>query len=380
MRVLLLGEYSRLHNTLKEGLVALDHEVVLLGDGDGFKNYPVDLSIRARTVKLPVLNLIRKAIYRVFKVDLIEIEQGLRFWGHLKKLKGFDAVQLINERPIKTTPSFERFLLKKLFKQLPNCYLLSCGADTFSVRYMMEGNPKYSVLTPFLKNQDLHPKFVYMLNYLGPNHQKTHKLIQEHCSGIIATDFDYVQPLQGHPKFKGLVPNPVNCSFIPYTPLKISEKINVFLGVNEGNRHAKGINYFETALENLPVDISEKINIIRVSNLPYKEYTTLNDSAHILLDQVHSFDQGYNALEAMAKGKVVFTGAEEAFLSHYRLKEDEVCINALPNAVAIEKKMIGLIKKPDHLMAISKNARRFIENHHDHIKVASSYVAIWKNN
>ena len=35
------------------------------------------------------------------------------------------------------------------------------------------------------------------------------------------------------------------------------------------------------------------------------------DTAHILLDQVYAYDQGYNALEAMAKGKVVFTGAEK---------------------------------------------------------------------
>ena len=29
-----------------------------------------------------------------------------------------------------------------------------------------------------------------------------------------------------------------------------------------------------------------------------------------------------NALEAMAKGKVVFTGAEQEWLNHYDLKED----------------------------------------------------------
>ena len=45
MRILLVGEYSRLHNSLKEGLLALGHEVVLVGNGDHFKNYPVDISI-----------------------------------------------------------------------------------------------------------------------------------------------------------------------------------------------------------------------------------------------------------------------------------------------------------------------------------------------
>ena len=49
MRILLLGEYSRLHNTLKEGLIALGHQVILVGSGDGFKNYPVDYSILAKS-------------------------------------------------------------------------------------------------------------------------------------------------------------------------------------------------------------------------------------------------------------------------------------------------------------------------------------------
>jgi len=41
MRILLVGEYSRLHNSLKEGLVKIGHDVFLLSRGDGFKNTQV---------------------------------------------------------------------------------------------------------------------------------------------------------------------------------------------------------------------------------------------------------------------------------------------------------------------------------------------------
>jgi hypothetical protein len=37
MKVLLVGEYSRLHNSLKEGLLELGHEVSIVGHQDGFK-------------------------------------------------------------------------------------------------------------------------------------------------------------------------------------------------------------------------------------------------------------------------------------------------------------------------------------------------------
>jgi hypothetical protein len=37
----------------------------------------------------------------------------------------------------------------------------------------------------------------------------------------------------------------------------------------------------------------------------YTTYINSYNKAHILLDQTYAYDQGYNALEAMAKGKVV---------------------------------------------------------------------------
>ena len=45
MKILLIGEYSRLHNSLKEGLQKLGHEVTILGFKDGFKDYPVDFPL-----------------------------------------------------------------------------------------------------------------------------------------------------------------------------------------------------------------------------------------------------------------------------------------------------------------------------------------------
>ena len=112
-------------------------------------------------------------------------------------------------------------------------------------------------------------------------------------------------------------------------------------------------------------------------NIPYAEYIAIYNRAHILLDQVYAYDQGYNALEAMAKGKVVFTGAESEFLTHYTLLEDEVCINALPNENDIVAKLSLLIENPDKIIEISKNARNFIEKEHNYRLIGKKYLAIW---
>ena len=94
---------------------------------------------------------------------------------------------------------------------------------------------------------------------------------------------------------------------------------------------------------------------------------------------VYAYDQGYNALEAMAKGKVVFTGAEREFLEYYNLAEDEVCINALPDVDYLVEKLSWLIENPFEIEEIGKNARKFIEEHHDYRKVAKQYFEVWSD-
>ena len=117
MKILLIGEFSRLHNSLKEGLMALGHEVILVNNGDGFKNFPADISIRANFFKSKLGNIPRQIWTRIFKYDLALLEHGIRFWWISKKLKNFDVVQLINESPIQTVSKLELFLLKRIFKQ-----------------------------------------------------------------------------------------------------------------------------------------------------------------------------------------------------------------------------------------------------------------------
>ncbi|WP_164998642.1 hypothetical protein [Flavobacterium sp. 140616W15] len=51
MRILLIGEYSLLHNSLKRGLTELGHEVVLIGNSNGYRCYPVDYDYEAKYLK-----------------------------------------------------------------------------------------------------------------------------------------------------------------------------------------------------------------------------------------------------------------------------------------------------------------------------------------
>jgi glycosyltransferase involved in cell wall biosynthesis len=111
--------------------------------------------------------------------------------------------------------------------------------------------------------------------------------------------------------------------------------------------------------------------------LPYSEYLKSYNEAHILLDQTYAQDQGYNALEAMAQGKVVFTGAGSLFTKHYNLPLNSVAIHTIPDADKIAEDLENLICNPELIREIGKNARKFIEDNHDCKKIAQQYINAW---
>lgn len=380
MKILLIGEYSRLHNSLKEGLQELGHEVFLVGMGDSFKQFPVDYNYDASFSDTPFIkNFVNKIFYRLFGQDIHALERGLRMLKILSKLKNYEVVQLINETPIQTFVWLEKFIIKRLMKQNKKTFLLSCGTDYVSVKYAWEEKLRYSFLDVYKEDNSLASKFHYALKYLKPEYKALSEFLYKNISGVIASDFDYVLPLQGNPKFLGLIPNPINTEKLETVPLEIKDKIIIFLGINRGTYYSKGIDFFEKTLEQIKEKYGERVEVIVTENLPYREYINAYNRSHIILDQIYSYDQGYNALEAMAKGKVVFSGAEKEFLAHYNLTVDQVLINALPDVDYLEEKLSGLIENPTKFLEISKAAQRFINEQHNYKKVAEKYFEIWKN-
>lgn len=381
MRILLVGEFSRLHNSLKEGLVQLGHEVVLVNNGDGFKNYPTDISYKAQFFKSKTGNIPRQIWYRLFKFDLAQLEFGIRFYFKLKHLKGFDLVQLINEAPIQTLPSWEMNLLKRLISQNKKTFLLCSGVDYITMNYMLEKKERYSIMNPYFEGiPEAKIQYDSMFEFISDGHKKVHDYLYETINGVIASDLDYVNPLKDNPKFLGMIANPINIDSIPSEETKIEDKIVIFLGINTGNSFKKGVHFFEKALEKIQELYPEKVEIIITKNIPYGDYLQYYSRAHILLDQIYAFDQGYNALEAMARGKVVFTGAEKEFTDYYSLKENEVAINALPDVAYLVEKLSHLIENPSEIEQIGKKAIQFIQREHHYIIQAQKYADVWKTN
>ena len=139
MKILLVGEYSRLHNSLKEGLVELGHQVTIVATGDHFKNYPVDIKLK-RKYNQGLAKKLKVFIYKLSKIDITSVSIKNQFIKNQDQLKDFDIVHLINESPIGITPKHEKEIISFLKKHNKKLFLLSCGTDYISVKHSFDKN------------------------------------------------------------------------------------------------------------------------------------------------------------------------------------------------------------------------------------------------
>ncbi len=378
MKILLVGEYNKAQLNIKKGLEILGHEAIVVGTTDGFKKVDVDVEIKDYFTSY-LLKKIRVLLYLIFKIDLLAISVKRQLKSKKAQLSNYDIVQLVNEAPF----SFERRSHRQIFDWLKawnDCpfYLLSCGLDYPSVSYAYNKKFRYSILTPYFESKGSKKDFSPALSYITTEHLKLHTHIFKAIEGVISNDLDYHIPLLEHPKYLGMIPHAIDLSELRFKTPIIEDKIIIFHGINTYNYYKKGNDIFEEALNIVSKKYASRIEIITAKNLPYKDYIKSFDKAHILLDQVYAYDQGFNALEAMAKGKVVFTGAEQEWLDYFQIAEDTVAINALPDAEKIARKLEWLILNAEKITEIALNARRFVETHHDHRLCAQQYLSLWQ--
>jgi glycosyltransferase involved in cell wall biosynthesis len=251
--------------------------------------------------------------------------------------------------------------------------------DYQTLNYDLLNKDKKSLLQPYLQNPKLHKYYEYIPEYLSADYKKIHDFVFKNCTGVIVTDLDYIDANKSNPKYKKLIPYPINCEKLVFQEQILKNKIVIFLGINQYSYYQKGIDYFEKALIQIATKYQNKVEIIKTQNIPYAEYINSYNKSHILLDQAFTYDQGYNALEAMAKGKVVFTGAETEFMKHYNLTQ-RVCVNAIPDVDYLVNELSYLIENPSEIAAMGKRARFFVEKEHNYIKIAEKYLGTWENN
>jgi hypothetical protein len=359
MRILLIGEFSGLHNNLKDGLQELGHEVVLASTGDGWKNFPSDINW------LP----------KRFKGRLGYIELLLNQYVLSKKLKNYDVVQFISPFLVfEKSFGLDEVCFRNFMRNNKKCFFVVAGGDPVIWKYWQNEND--GVYSNYIAQTN---KCDFSVNALKLFHspleyRKTEKLVRK-ANGIIPIMYEYAQPYRSFDNLCDSIPIPINLSKTPFYENVVHDKIIVFHGLNR--RGAKGTQYIEEAFDILKQKYPDDFEFIIDGKMEFNEYRKFIKRVNVVIDQTNTYSLGLSGLDAMCQGKVTLGGAETVGM--LELKYDNCpAINIKPNAIDIVKQIESLIIKKMEFNAIGKKSRDFIDKHHNHVKVAQLYLDTWE--
>lgn len=393
MKILLIGEASFLHNTLKKGLVERGHRVLTMSDGNGWHDAPRDIDLRrdGRWGKLGGLRV---------------VWQLLR---HLPQLCGNDVVQIHNYQFVPLMYRWNTLLLR--FLKLTNRRVVKgCfGDDPQIFRRQAQGVPAYSdtYWSGQLQNADQHRDriaevvehgaeaswrkttrmadalvaclYEYWLDYNEPPYAaKLHYIplpieceeLLRWCDGemVKCVGNDTLSP--SHPNDSQL---PTNLTTSPPHPLTL------LIGLQPKRDFMKGAMKIAAFVEEVARRHPGKVQIKYVEGVPYDEYMHLLAEADVLVDQLYSYTPSMNSLAAMARGTVVIGGGEEEYYEFIGEKTLRPIINVRPdvpdeeNIAAIERALFtdGMLER------MAQESIQFVHKYHDYRLVAKQYEQLY---
>jgi hypothetical protein len=360
MKILLFGEYSGFHNTLKEGLVRLDQEVVIASRKDGFKNLPTDVSFDSG-----MSNRYLNYVHMVSK-----------YIGSLRKLRNFDVLQLINPGIVSyESLIFNRFILERLIKNNKKTFLIGAGEDPVIWDYWSRNTAdlRYSWIDGLV--EDYRARQIKDIPHEDPEFLSWNQKLVRSLDGYIPILFEYSAPYSACDVRKKVIPMPVNVDKIHYRENTVGRKIKIFHGLSRYGM--KGTFFVEKAFEILRKKYPNDLELTIAGHLPLNEYLKVVGNANVVVDQVRSYSLAMNALFSMAQGKVVLGGNEPESCTALEYKTTNPAINIIPDADQIVSQVEMLLEHRKSIPEIGYSSRVFVEKEHHYLEVAQKYLDFW---
>lgn len=364
MKILLIGEYSNVHWTLAEGLRKLGHHVTVVSNGDFWKNYSCDILLTRSYTKLGGIAYMAK-LYQL-----------------LPNLKGYDVVQLINPMFLEIKAKHIFFIYKYLRKHNKKVFLCGFGMDYYWVNtcctYKQLRYSDFNIGNTLRTNIDAMNE---RMEWIGTDKEKLNKYIAKDCDGIITGLYEYwtcyKMAFQEKTTF---VAFPVRLHEEPNIPLTYSptQPVRIFIGINKSRNEYKGTDIMLAAAEDLKKKYKESMILVKAESVPFKQYSEMMNNSDAILDQLYSYTPAMNALLAMSKGIICIGGGEPE--NYEILKEQKLkpIINVQPNYDSVYQAIEKLIIHRENIPLLKKQSIQYVKKHHDYIKVAMQYEAIYK--
>ena len=316
MKILLFGEYSNVHWTLAEGLRTLGHEVTVVSNGDFWKDYPRDIDLTRKPTRLGGLAYIAR---------LLRIMPSLR---------GYDIVQIIN-------PMFVE-LKARWIKPIYN--------------YLRRNN-KCMVMCAF------------GMDYYW---------VSTCCDAIVAGLYEYWRCYEPHfPDKTQFIPFPIKCSKAPIRSGRTDSRIRLFIGINRKRSEYKGTDIMLRAAQDIEKKYNDRVQLIVAESVPFSTYCEMMEGSDAILDQLYSYTPAMNSLQAMSRGIINIGGGEE---ENYEIIGETTLrpiIDVRPTYDSVYEALERLVTHPEDIATLRQQSMEYIKKHHDYIKVAKSYEALY---
>lgn len=372
MKILLLGEYSNVHNTLAEGLRVLGHDVTVASDGDSWKNYPRDI------------DLARHLGERFDRIGYMS-----RLARALVHMRGFDVVQLINpvffELKAEKIMPFYRYLRRHNKKMVMGAF----GMDYYWAHINTHTRPlRYSDFNfgETIRTDAEAEKF--RKEWIGTAKERLNRQIALDCDGIPAGLYEYWATYdQVHETGRNGIAVRDKMEFIPY-PIKPCANpdttfhggpLRLFIGISKNRSVYKGTHIMLAAAQKIVQDFPGKVELKIAEGVPFSTYQEMMDNSDAILDQLYSYTPSMNALLAMSKGIINIGGGEP---ENYHILNEKILrpiINVEPSYESVYNQLRNLVLNPGMISHLKQQSVDYVNTYHDYLKVAQKYIWFYES-
>jgi hypothetical protein len=367
-KILLVGDYSNCHRTLRDALRRQGHDVTLISNGCGFQDTERDIDMSRSNNKLA------GAIY-FFK------------WRYMMNsvLTGNDVVVFQNPHFMDLRPSRLKVMFDFLKRENGRVFLTAAGTDCtyikscltpdYPLRYndfVIDGKPSpYAIESPD-----------YIERWTLPMMQEYNDYFYENLDGIGSILYEYDVAIRHY--FGSRNVNMAYCGIpidtnrlIPVAHPGTPDVVKLFLGRHKNRYAEKGTDLLEIAAKTVVERHPQRCSLEIVENRPYNEYVELQRSSHVILDQIYSYTPATNALIAMAQELNVVSGGEPEYYDFIGERENRPVINAPVTLDALTETLDNVVCHPELIAERGPRSREFVIKHNDADLVADRFLKLW---
>ncbi|MBQ8066362.1 MAG: glycosyltransferase family 1 protein [Prevotella sp.] len=362
MKILLIGEYSNVHNTLAQGLRDIGHEVCVMSNGDFWKNYPSDIDVARTPGKWGGIQLMAK------------------LWRLLPKMRDYDIVQLINPMFFELKAERLFFFYNYLRRHNRRVVLGAYGMDYYWVHTCTYDKPlRYSDFNFGDTVRTDQEAVKEQRDWMGTAKERLNKMIAADCDAIVSGLYEYhvcYQP--AFPQKTYFIPYPIK-HISPITSISSISPITLFIGISKARSAYKGTDIMLKAAQDIEQKYPDRVKLVKAEGLPFAEYERLMNNSDVLLDQLYGYSPAMNALLAMSKGIIVVGGGEPESYDILQEQELRPIVNVAPTYDSVFSELEQLVLHPECIPLLKQQSVDFVRRHHDYRKVAREYEQLYNS-